>query len=97
LAGMMVRGEPEYVDQVPRRQAYEVAHPDVEIIYLGPHWQAIIREENDGKTIITRHSLKALLDKLESLDPPEALDQLPGTDVGAPELATIGICTARTL
>jgi hypothetical protein len=64
----MVRGEPEYVDQVPRRFAYEAAHPDVEILYFGPYWQAIIREENDGKTIITRHSLKALLDKLESLE-----------------------------
>lgn len=64
----MVRGEPDYADQVPRREAYEQAHPNVEIIYLSPHWQAIIFEENDGKTIITRHSLKALIDKLESLD-----------------------------
>ncbi len=42
---MMVRGEPEYIDQVPRRAAYEAAHPNVEIIYLGPFWQAIVREE----------------------------------------------------
>jgi hypothetical protein len=62
----MVRGEPEYVDQVPRRLAYEAAHENVEIIYIGPYWQAIIRELGDGRTIITRHSLKALLDKLES-------------------------------
>ena len=41
---MMVRGEPEYIDQVPRRAAYEAAHPAVEIIYLSPYWQAIIRE-----------------------------------------------------
>lgn len=63
----MVRGEPEYVDQVPRREAYEAAHPETEIIYIGPYWQAIIREHDDGKTIITRHSLKALLDKLGDL------------------------------
>jgi hypothetical protein len=63
----MLHGEPEYVDQVPRRFAYEAAHPEVEIHYLGPYWQAIIHEEKDGKTIITRHSLKQLLDKLESL------------------------------
>jgi hypothetical protein len=63
----MVHGEPGYIDQVPRRAAYEAAHPDVEIIYLGPCWQVIVHEENDGTTIITRHSLKALLDKLESL------------------------------
>jgi hypothetical protein len=67
LASVMVRGEPEYVDQVPRRLAYEAAHPEVEIIYLGPYWQAIIHEDKDGKTIISRYSLKQLLDKLESL------------------------------
>jgi hypothetical protein len=64
---VIVRGEPEYIDQVPRRLAYEQAHPNVEIIYLGPYWQAIIHEQNDGKTIITRYNLKQLLDKLESL------------------------------
>ena len=63
---MMVRGEPEYIDQVPRRLASEAAHTNVEIIYIGPYWQAIV-SEGEGKTIITRHSLKALLDKLESL------------------------------
>jgi len=64
---MMVRGEPSYVDQVPRRAAYEATHPETEIIYLGPYWQAIIREDT-GQTIITRYELKQLLDKLESLD-----------------------------
>lgn len=65
---MMVRGELDYVDQVPRRLAYEKTHPDTEIIYISPHWQAIIREDGDGMTIVTRNSLKALMDKLESLD-----------------------------
>ena len=60
-----VRGEPGYADQVPRREAYEKAHPETEIIYLGPHWQAIIREET-GLTVITRLDLRGLLDKLES-------------------------------
>ncbi len=63
---VMVSGEPGYADQVPRRMAYEKAHPEVEIVYLSPCWQAIIRED-DGMTIITRPSLKSLLDKLESL------------------------------
>jgi hypothetical protein len=67
VALMVPRGEPEYIDQVPRRAAYEAAHPAAEIIYLGPYWQAIIRE-GDGQTIITRRSLKALFDKLEALD-----------------------------
>jgi hypothetical protein len=60
----MVNREPGYIDQVPRRQAYEAAHPETEIIYVGPYWQAIIHEDNDGMTIITRYELKALLDKL---------------------------------
>jgi hypothetical protein len=64
---MMVQGEPDYVDQVPRREAYEAAHPNVEILYFGPYWQGIV-SEGEGKTIITRHSLKQLLDKLEALD-----------------------------
>jgi hypothetical protein len=64
-----VRGEPGYGDQVPRRQAYQAAHPGVEIIYHGPHWEAVIREGNDdGQTTINRYELRALLDKLESLD-----------------------------
>ena len=68
-----VRGEPEYVDQVPRRLAYEAAHPAAEIIYLGPAWQAIISEDA-GQTIITRYALKQLLDKLESRDSADGAD-----------------------
>jgi hypothetical protein len=61
-----VRGEPEYAGQVPRLRAYKEAHPGVEILYLGPHWQAIIREDG-GMTIAVRMSLKGLMDKLDSL------------------------------
>jgi hypothetical protein len=64
---MMVRGEPDYLDQVLRRLRYEAAHRNVEIIYLGAFWQAIIREGDDGQTIYTRSSLGKLLDRLESL------------------------------
>jgi hypothetical protein len=64
---MVVRGEPDYVDQVPRRMAYQTTHPKTEIIYIGPYWQAIIRDDA-GQTIITRHSLKQLMDKLETID-----------------------------
>jgi hypothetical protein len=63
----MVRGEPGYTDQVTRRLAYEATHPDTEIIYLPPFWQAIIREPEGGMTVITRPSLEKLLNKLESL------------------------------
>jgi hypothetical protein len=62
-----MRRQPEYVDQVPRRLEYEAAHPEVKITYLGPAWQAVITEDDQGETVITRYQLKALLDKLESL------------------------------
>ena len=52
---VMVRGEPGYEDQVPRREAYEAAHPDVKITYHGGWWQAVIPEEAGE------------LDKLEAL------------------------------
>ncbi len=52
---------------MPRRLAYEAAHPDVTITYQGPYWRAVVPEDN-GETVVVRHDLKALLDKLESLD-----------------------------
>ncbi|MGH3188663.1 MAG: hypothetical protein ACRDPY_21490 [Streptosporangiaceae bacterium] len=64
---MMVRGEPDFIDQVPRREAYEAAHPDVKITYHGGWWQAVIPEDA-GETVVSRYELRALLDKLESLD-----------------------------
>jgi hypothetical protein len=66
------RTESAYVDQVPRRMAYEAAHPHVTITYHRTYWQAVIREQ-DGETVVSRYELKALLDKLESLDPPESV------------------------
>ena len=63
---IMVIGEPAYADQVPRRQAYEAAHPQTEIIYRGAYWQALIPEP-DGETVITRYTLRELLDKLDEL------------------------------
>ena len=65
-----VPSEPGYADQVARREQYQAAHPNVEILYYhGSHWQAIVREDA-GEIVITRFELRALLDKLESLDHP---------------------------
>lgn len=58
-----------YADQVVRQQAYQAAHPDVTIIYIGPHWQAVITETG-GKTVITRLGLQQLLDTLDLRDEP---------------------------
>ena len=62
---MMVRGEPDYADQVPRRAAYEAAHPDVEISYHGTHWRAIVREQAAARS--SSNDLKDLLDKLDEI------------------------------
>ena len=59
---------PDEPDQVPRLQEFRATHPEV-IIGEGEFgtWQARIPEPN-GETVMTRHLLRELLDKLESLD-----------------------------
>lgn len=60
----IAREEP---DQVLRMQAFRAAHPEV-IIGDGGFgvWQARIRE-SDGEQVISRYTLRELLDKLEKL------------------------------
>ena len=60
---MVLRDEPDYTDQVPRRLAYEAAHPDVEIRFFGPYWRAVV-PEGSGETVVVRYELRELLDKL---------------------------------
>lgn len=57
-------GEP---GQVPRLLAFRAAHPGV-IIGAGEFgtWQALIPEEN-GETVVSRHRLCELLDRLDEL------------------------------
>jgi hypothetical protein len=62
-----IRGGLDHADQVPRWKAYQAAHPDVEITYNGPYWQAVINLDV-GETLITRYELSALLDKLEQVE-----------------------------
>jgi hypothetical protein len=62
-----IRGGLDYADQVPRWKAFEAAHPDVEITYNGPFWQAVLQQDV-GETLITRYELGALLDKLEQME-----------------------------
>lgn len=63
-------------DQVMRLAAFRAAYPDV-IVEAGEFgtWQARIPEEN-GETIIARHRLRELLDRLG-----EVTGQ-PGSDLG---------------
>ncbi len=60
----LVREEP---DQVLRLQAFRAAHPDVIIGDFGfGVWQARIPEPN-GEHVISRYTLRELLDKLAEL------------------------------
>jgi hypothetical protein len=58
---------PDEPDQVIRLARFRLEHPDV---IAGPGefgtWQALIPEP-DGETVITRHTLRELLDKLDKL------------------------------
>ena len=62
----MLRPVPDFLDQVPRRIAFEQAHPEVKISYLGPAWQAVIALPDGGEQTITRYELRLLLDALEA-------------------------------
>jgi hypothetical protein len=66
---MLIPGEP---GQAARLAAYRVAYPTV-VIRPGEFgtWQALIAESN-GETIVVRHTLEALLDRLAALlgEPP---------------------------
>lgn len=58
---------PDETDQVPRLAAFREAHPGV---VIGPGefgtWQARIPEAA-GETVVIRHTLRELLDKLDEL------------------------------
>jgi len=58
-----VPGEP---DQVLRLAAFRAAHPAVVIGAGHGWWQAVIPEP-DGETVVTRYTLRELLDKLDGL------------------------------
>jgi len=68
----IVPGEPGKPDPVLRLAAFREAHPGVVIGAGTGYWQAVIPEP-DGERVVTRYTLRALLDKL---------DELPGTGAG---------------
>lgn len=67
MSGGRLRLAPDELDQVPRLQAFRAAHPDV-VIREGEFgtWHGQIPEP-DGETTAVRHTLRALLDKLDEL------------------------------
>jgi hypothetical protein len=64
-----LRLAPDEADQVPRLQAFRAAHPDVVIGCGGfsREWQARMPAPNDGEEIVTRYTLRELLDRLAGL------------------------------
>ena len=68
------------VDQVMRLAAFRAAHPDV-VVEAGEFgtWQGRIPEEN-GQTVITRHRLGELLDRLGEVTGQR--DSQPGSSPG---------------
>ena len=62
-----LRGVANEPDQIPRLREFRAAHPDVIIGTDGfGNWQGRIPEPH-GETVITRYTLKPLLDKLTEL------------------------------
>ncbi len=72
---------PDEPDQVLRLREFRATYPEV-IIGEGEFgtWQARIPEDN-GETVTTRHTLKALLDRLDSLIDAVAGGPSPGQGV----------------
>jgi hypothetical protein len=69
---MAMRPGSAWQDQVPRREAFEQAHPEVTIAAGGSAdwWQARIDREDGGEEYVTRYELSDLLDRLEALFAP---------------------------
>lgn len=67
-------------DQVPRLLAFRAEHPGV-LVQPGEFgtWEARIPEPA-GETVVVRHTLRGLLDRLGELCPPGAGD--PGPEAG---------------
>jgi hypothetical protein len=61
-----LRMVPDEPDQVPRLARFREAHPGAVIRAGDGWWQAIIPEA-DGERVVTRYTLRELLDKLDEL------------------------------
>ena len=66
LTRLALRLVPDELDQVLRLARFREAHPSVMIGAGQGWWQAVIPEA-DSETVITRYTLRELLDKLDEL------------------------------
>jgi hypothetical protein len=73
LARLPLRIVPDELDQILRLDQFRRDHADVSIGAGSGWWQALIPEP-DGERVITRYTLRELLDKLDQLSaaPPDA-------------------------
>jgi hypothetical protein len=74
----VLRTVPDEPDQVMRLARFRAEHPRVQVVAGTGWWQACIREAN-GETVVTRYTLKAVLDKADELLAPDAQ---PGGSAG---------------
>jgi hypothetical protein len=58
-----------YVDQVPRREKFEKAHPEVVIAVDGDAWKAAWPGKWSEPRVIYSYTLEGLLDRLSSIFP----------------------------
>ena len=59
-------------DQIPRLCRFRDEHPTVVIgPGMGGTWMAVIPEP-DGETVSARHTLRELMDKLDTVFPPDS-------------------------
>ena len=71
-------------EQMDRLAEFRAAHPDVIIGSEFGTWQAIVPLP-DGESVITRHLLGALLDRLEELFPAGSEARPAGDQPGGPD------------
>ena len=84
LSRLALRTVPDEPDQVARLRCFRKEHPGVSIYTGVGYWQARVPEAN-GETVITRHFLEELLDKLGTL---LGSTQVDGESAGAEETTT---------
>ena len=61
-----LRTIPDEPDQMPRLARFRAEHPGVQVVAGAGWWQVCIPERN-GETVVTRYTLKAVLDKAGDL------------------------------
>ena len=65
-AALRLRLVPDEYDQVLRLDRFRQDHPAI-VVWAGNGWWQAVIPAQDGETVTTRYTLRALLDKLDEL------------------------------